>query len=43
MKDNDFTEIEQFFEHYILNQKLAFKHFFDFWNHKGNFSDTAVA
>lgn len=43
IKDNDLKEVEKFFERYILDYKLAFEHFFDFRNHEGNFSNTAIA
>jgi hypothetical protein len=42
MKDKDLTEVKAFFEKHIPNHDLAFEQFFDFRNHKGNFSDTSV-
>jgi hypothetical protein len=41
--NKDLLEVEKYFKKYILDHKLAFKLFFDFWNYEGNISDTAVA
>jgi hypothetical protein len=42
MNDEAFAEVKKLFERYIPDHKLAFEQFFDFRNHKGNFSKTAV-
>jgi hypothetical protein len=42
-QDNDLVDIESYFKRFIPDYKLAFEHFFDFWNHEGSFIDTAIA
>jgi len=43
LSSNNLAEVKKFFEQYILDHTLAFEQFFDFRNHEGNFSNTAVA
>lgn len=43
LTDSELGEIDIYFKQHILGHSRAFSDFFDFRNHEGSFSDTAVA